>query len=84
MDLRFLRDAQGRELDFVVIRNGKPEFAVECKTGEDNLSKNIAYFAKRTSIPRFYQVHIRDKDHEYADFNARVLPFATLSNILKI
>jgi hypothetical protein len=28
----------GREIDFVVLRNGKPEFAVECKTGAGRLT----------------------------------------------
>lgn len=27
MELKFVRNSQGRELDFVVVRNGKPAFA---------------------------------------------------------
>lgn len=57
MELRFLRDTDKREVDFVVLRDRKPIFAVECKTGEKNLSPHISYFLKRTNIPRFYQVH---------------------------
>ena len=53
MALRFVRDANGRELDFVVVENNKPLFAVECKTGERNLSRNITYFSRRTDIPLF-------------------------------
>jgi len=34
MELRFLRDTDKREVDFVVLKDGTPEFAVECKTGE--------------------------------------------------
>jgi hypothetical protein len=34
MELRFLRDTQAREVDFVVVRDKRPLFAVECKTGE--------------------------------------------------
>lgn len=30
MELRYLRDVDKREVDFVVVRDGKPEFAVEC------------------------------------------------------
>ena len=41
MELRFLRDIAGREIDFVVIKNKKPLFAVECKSGEKNVSKRI-------------------------------------------
>ena len=58
MELRYLRDTDGREIDFVVLRNGKPEFAVECKIKSTNLSKHLKYFQARTPIPRFYQVHL--------------------------
>jgi len=84
MELRFVRDSQGRELDFVVVRNNKPEFAVECKMGEQQLSRNISYFAQRTAIPRFYQVHIGKKDYEIAEFKAHVLPFTTMAGVLKV
>ena len=86
MSLRFLRDAAGREIDFVVLRNGKPEFAVECKAGERSLSWNITYFAQRTAIPRFYQVHLnaRGEDTEWADSKARIFPFVRLAQELKL
>ncbi|OGQ13776.1 MAG: AAA family ATPase [Deltaproteobacteria bacterium RBG_16_71_12] len=58
MELRFLRDVDRRELDFVVLRDRKPLFAVECKAGERELSPHIPYFAARTPIPTFYQVHL--------------------------
>jgi predicted AAA+ superfamily ATPase len=77
MSLRFLRDSNGREIDFVVLKNGKPEFAVECKSGGRTLSKNIVYFSQRTPIPRFYQVHLHGdgEDSEWADSKARIIPF---------
>ncbi len=84
MELRFVRDSQGRELDFVVVRNNKPEFSVECKMGERQLSRNISYFAKRSNIPLFYQVHMGEKDYEVAEFKARVLPFTRMVGILGI
>jgi len=84
MELRFVRDSQRREIDFVVVRNGKPEFAVECKTGEKDLSRNIAYFTERTDIPYFYQVHMGGKDYELPKAKARILPLTTLAKILKI
>jgi len=34
MELRFLRDTDKREIDFVVMKDKKPSFAVECKAGE--------------------------------------------------
>lgn len=84
MELRFVRDSQGRELDFVVVRNNKPLFAVECKMGEHQLSRNISYFAQRTNIPLYYQVHMGEKDYEIAEFKARVIPFTTMAGILAV
>lgn len=84
MELRFVRDSQRREVDFVVVRDNQPEFAVECKTGERDLSRNIAYFAQRTSIPKFYQVHMGRKDYEMAKHRARVLPMTSLAGLLAV
>lgn len=86
MSLRFLRDASGREIDFVVLRNGKPEFAVECKSGGRSLSKNIRYFSQRTPIPSFYQVHLNSdgEDSEWPDAKARIMPFLKLCETLKL
>lgn len=75
MELKFLRDAQKREIDFVVVKNQKPLFAVECKSGESDLSPNIAYFAERSHIPKFFQVHWGRKDAEVAKHRARIVPF---------
>lgn len=74
MELRFLRDTDKREVDFVVLQNKKPLFAVECKTGERVLSNHIKYFSERTSIPAFYQVHQGQKDYGKEE-TGRVLPF---------
>ncbi len=73
MELRFLRDTDKREVDFVVLKNKKPSFAVECKSGDKMLSPSISYFKQRTSIPFFYQVHLKTKDIETSD--GRILPF---------
>lgn len=74
MELRFLRDVEGREVDFVVLKNKKPLFAVECKTGEKSLSPAIKYFADRTPIPKYYQVHRGEKSYAVSD-KIEVLPF---------
>ena len=77
MELRFLRDTDKREIDFVVLRDGRPEFAVECKTGERSASPALGYFRERTEIPALYQVHRGRKDFESPETGARVLPFST-------
>lgn len=75
MELRYLRDTDLREVDFVVLRDNKPEFAVECKSGEKNVSSASVYFKQRTLIPAFYQVHLGSKDYLHSSTGIRVLPY---------
>ena len=82
MDLRFLRDTDKREIDFVVLKEAKPIFAVECKTGEKDVSSSIYYYKERTQIPKFYQVHLGLKDYEKN--GVRVLPAQTLCKELDL
>jgi predicted AAA+ superfamily ATPase len=82
MELRFLRDTDKREVDFVVLRDRKPLFGVECKTGERAPNPAIAYFAERTSIPRFYQVHLGDRHYERGPLT--VIPFARFCQDLEL
>jgi predicted AAA+ superfamily ATPase len=82
MDLRYLRDTDRREIDFVVLRDRKPLFAVECKSGEKAVGAALHYFADRTAIPRFYQVH-RGGRH-YSTGKITVLPFVRLCEELDL
>lgn len=61
MELRYIRDTDQREIDFVVIQNNKPLFAVECKSGEKSIGPSIRYFAGKLTIPVFYQVHMGER-----------------------
>jgi len=82
MELRFIRDTDGREVDFVVLRDGAPLFAVECKTGERDVSRTLEYFRERTSIPKWFQVHLGDADRLIR--GVRVLPFARFCGELNL
>ncbi len=81
-DLRFLRDTDKREVDFVLLKNKKPVFAVECKSGDSQVSPSIRYFKERTNIPGFYQVHQKNKNYEKG--GVRVLPFELFCKELKM
>ena len=84
MELRFLRDTDGREIDFVVVRDGRPELAVECKSGERRVAPACRYVRQRSEIPRFYQVHLGSADFGDAASATRVLPFWTFCNELAL
>jgi len=55
-ELRYLRDKQKREVDFLVVRDRKPWFLVEVKLGEIALSPSLAYFQGQTKASHAFQV----------------------------
>jgi hypothetical protein len=69
------KDTDRREVDFVVLRGGRPQFAVECRTGDRAISPAVRCCAERAPIPRFLQVH-RGGRHD-ASGKVTVLPFTT-------
>ncbi len=84
MELRYLRDTDRREVDFVVVKNGRPLFAVECQLKDSSPGNALAYFARRTGIPQFYLVHCGTKDYEHATLPVRVSPFQTFVRELEL
>lgn len=85
VELRYLRDTDKREVDFILIKNKKPFLAVECKTGDTALSPHLAYFQKKLHIPRCFQVHLSKKDFGHDKKGGRSLPFiAFCKDVLKV
>ena len=63
--LHFLRDKQKREVDFVVVRDGKPLMIVEVKTNtKAGISKHLSYFQEQLGVKYAFQVAI---DADYVD-----------------
>jgi len=54
-DLRYLRDKQKREVDFLVVRDRKPWFLVEVKERETSLSPWLAHFQAQTKAAHAFQ-----------------------------
>lgn len=46
-ELRYLRTKEGREVDFLIVREGAPELMVEVKAADDTLAAGIAWFQQR-------------------------------------
>ena len=55
-ELRYLRDKQKREVDFLVVRDRKPWFLVEVKLSATSLSPSLAYFQAQTKAAHAFQV----------------------------
>lgn len=72
-ELRYLRDTQKREVDFLVIRDGDPWFLVEAKHGSPGLSPQLRYFQGQTGARHAFQVSF-DADYVSADCFAHTEP----------
>jgi predicted AAA+ superfamily ATPase len=55
-ELRYIRDKQKREVDFLVLRDGAPWFLVEVKHADTKLSTNLAYYKEVTGAEHAFQV----------------------------
>jgi uncharacterized protein len=55
-ELRYLRDKQKREVDFLVVKDRKPWFLVEVKVSETSLSPALAHFQAQTKAAHAFQV----------------------------
>lgn len=54
--LNYIRDIDGREVDFLVSIDEKPWFAVEVKSSDTNISKHLRYFMNKIKIPYAFQL----------------------------
>jgi uncharacterized protein len=54
-ELRYLRDKQKREVDFLVVKDDHPWFLVEAKTSDSRLSPALAHFQAQTGAPHAFQ-----------------------------
>ncbi len=83
-DLRYFKDVvTEKEIDFIVLQKDRPLFAVECKSGDREISKAFVKNCVRLKIPKYYQVHLGKKDYGIAE-SGRVLPFYTFCKELQM
>ncbi len=74
MELRYFRDAQGREVDFVVVEKLKPLFFVECKWADEEIHPALRYAKTRFPQADFWQITAEgEKDFKTKD-GIRVCP----------
>ncbi len=82
-ELRYIRDETGREVDFVVLRDRKPLFAVESKLSDSDISPSITAFKAKLDIPKWYQVSLHGK-RRVIDPKLTCLGFADLCKELQL
>lgn len=75
VDLRYVRDRTGREVDFLVTVKGKPWFAVEAKVSDTVIDPSLVYFRDRLKIPFAYQV-VLESPRDFVEKGVRCVPAA--------
>ncbi len=55
-ELRYLRDKEGREVDFAIVKDGELEELIEVKYGDDQPSRSLRYYADRLKPRRATQI----------------------------
>jgi len=55
-ELRYIRDKEGREVDFAIIKEGRLEELIEVKYSDENVSKHLLYYAKRLKPNKVTQI----------------------------
>ncbi|MFA4815592.1 MAG: ATP-binding protein [Candidatus Gracilibacteria bacterium] len=71
-ELHYLRDQEGREVDFLVTIDKKPWLAIEVKLSSQAVENSVGYFAKRLAIPYVYQI-VKESGIDFKKNGTRVM-----------
>lgn len=55
-ELRYIRDKEGREVDFAVLKDGHLEELIEAKYSDDSISRHLQYYAERLKPEKATQI----------------------------
>jgi uncharacterized protein len=77
-DLRYFRDTDGREVDFVVVDGRRPILFVEAKLGDDAPSKGLHYLRAKYPTAASWQVSLDGKKDYVTTDGIRVAPAMAL------
>ena len=78
LELRYFRDIDGREVDFVITERLKPIALLECKLGDDSVSPGLKYLKARFPDAQAWQVSATGKRDFVSAEGIRVAPATTL------
>jgi predicted AAA+ superfamily ATPase len=76
LELRYFRDIDLREVDFVVLENGKPIHVIEAKWDDEKPVKGLKYLKARFPACEAHQICFRGKSDYVTKDDIRVCPAA--------
>jgi predicted AAA+ superfamily ATPase len=82
-DLRYIRDVEGHEIDFLILRKNAPWIAIEVKSSEKPISTGFKYLLNKVKVPFAFQIHLKsDRTTRLADINQSKVYEMPVSNFL--
>ncbi|MGE5302256.1 MAG: ATP-binding protein [Alphaproteobacteria bacterium] len=82
LDLRYFRDTDGREVDFVITERRRPQLLVECKWGDAEVDRSLRYLKARFPEAEAWQVSATGRKDYLTPEGIRVSPALALLNRL--
>ncbi len=74
LELKYFRDVDGREVDFVITEKTKPILAIECKYDDAEITKGIRYFKNHFPNCESWQISAIGKKDYISKEEIRVAP----------
>lgn len=82
LELRYFRDIDGREVDFVITEQRRPRVLVECKWADRPVDKGLKYLLKKVPGCQAWQISATGKKDYLTPGGVRVCPAITFLNTL--
>lgn len=73
LELRYFRDSDGREVDFVITEKNKPQLLVEAKTSSKEISPHLKYLKAKYPEAKAFQIHLDEKS-DFISNDIRSMP----------
>jgi predicted AAA+ superfamily ATPase len=74
LEVRYFRDVDGREVDFVLVERRVPRMLVECKWGDENVAQNLRYLKARYPEAEAWQISATGQKDYVTPEGIRVSP----------
>lgn len=74
MELRYFRDVERREVDFVIMEDGRPLQFIECKSSRRSRGRSLKYLKERFPQAEALQIDLTGKEDVITKDNIRLQP----------
>lgn len=78
VELRYFRDIDGREVDFVIVESRRPRLLVECKSGDGEISPGLKDLKARFPEAAAWQITLAGSKDFLSAEGIRVAPATVL------